>query len=173
MKRRLKMQGITQNIFDIFDELKNEIYLKGIRLTAGQISLVLSESESAISYESIKIVGDKINADVITTYDNHFVLATYEDSFDQIQDENIQFLRKIVTDMADIICACTGNEIYIDEYNIKCFLDISELALADFTQINNVFEDDGLIIFAHRPYVLFNRPVEVPNDIIIEDIGGE
>ena len=75
--------------------------------------------------------------------------------------------------MADIICACTGNEIYIDNYQIKCYLDVQEIDLEQFSQINDLFEDTGLIIFAHRPYIVFNRDIPLEENIFIEEIGGD
>ena len=165
------MQKRIQKIFDIFDWLNNEIPLEAIRLTAGQFSLILKNPNMSVSFDMIKKGGDLINADYLNFYDDHFVLSLFEESYnDESLHANIRFLGQVVIDMADIICACTGNEIYIDKHQIKCYLDVQEIDAEQFTRINDLFDDVGLIIFAHRPYIVFNRDI-IEENIIIEEIG--
>lgn len=161
-----------QKIFEIFDQINDDIPLKAIRLTAGQLSLILDTPNPSISYMKLKRAGDLIQADYCGFYEDHFVVSLYQEAYnDEHLDENVRFLGHVVGDMADIICACTGNEIYIDKYQIKCYLDVQEMDLDQFSRVNDLFEDTGLIIFAHRPYIVFNRDIE--EEIFIEEIGGD
>lgn len=168
------MQKRAQKIFDTFDAIKKDVPLEAIRLTAGQLSLILDTPNPSISYMKLKEAGDLIKADYCGFYEDHFVVSLYQESYNsEILDEKVRFLGKVVGDMADIICACTGNEIYIDNYQIKCYLDVQEIDLEQFSQINDLFEDTGLIIFAHRPYIVFNRDIPLEENIFIEEIGGD
>lgn len=167
------MQKKSQKIFDVFDQINNDIPLDAIRLTAGQFSLILKAPNKSIPYDTIVRAGELINADYFNFYDDHFVLSLYEETYNDEQiNENVLFLGQVVIDMADIICACTGNEIYIDKNQIKCYLDVQEMDVDQFNRINDLFEDVGLIIFAHRPYIVFNRDI-IEDNIFIEDIGED
>ena len=167
------MQKRIQKVFDIFDDINDRVSLEAIRLTAGQLSLILATENPSVSYEKFKEAGDLIQADYCGFYDNHFVISLYRESYDdETLNEAVRFLGHVVNDMADIICACTGNEIYIEKYQIKCYLDVQEIDIDQFTRINDLFEDTGLIIFSHRPYIVFNRDI-IEDNIFIEEIGGD
>lgn len=163
------MSKRIQEIFNTFDQINKDIPLLTIKLTAGQLSLILDSPNLSMSYSIIEHAGNLINADYLSVYENKFVLSLYEDSYAEA-DEVVRFLGNVVADMADVICACTGNEIRISKNDIKCYLDIQEFDIQQFEQINNLFEDTGLIIFDIRPYILFKRDIEETN-IIVEEIG--
>ena len=60
------MQKKSQKIFDVFDQINNDIPLDAIRLTAGQFSLILKAPNKSIPYDTIVKAGELINADSFT-----------------------------------------------------------------------------------------------------------
>ena len=69
--------------------------------------------------------------------------------------EDMLFLRYIMHQISEVICSCVGNEFVITENLITCFIDSSEFSNEQFTGLDNIFGDLGLMYFVGRPNIVY------------------
>jgi hypothetical protein len=147
-----------KKVFQIFKKIQKKVPgLHNIRVTASQISFLIKHQDNQLYVEDVEQLKRISPIDYINFYEGDYVITVVDpDERDIYKDnEDMLFLRYIMHQISEVICSCVGNEFVITENLITCFIDSSEFSNEQFTGLDNIFGDLGLMYFVGRPNIVY------------------
>lgn len=151
-----------RKILSCFDELSSITsytdFIDYIIATPTEFSVYFSNQISLLSLDDIENLKGIFMPDVLFFDNNSSRLAISNTSVQNtiFTNEVIKYFISFINDCANIICPCTGSEIYLDKKSIKIFIDQINLTSDEFYDVFYLFHQQNLIfeiVFESRPFI--------------------